>query len=68
MTAKRETPKDYHAKPVLAARVRPDTKAWVHDEAGRRDQGVGDFLDDLADAERERAANAESDANEGEQP
>ena len=46
--------KDYHKKPVLAVRVRADNKSWVQDEAERRGQGVGDFLDTLVDAERDR--------------
>ena len=50
---------DYHKKPVLAARVRADNKSWAQDEAERRGQGVGDFLDTLLDAERDRAAAAE---------
>ena len=50
---------DYHTRPVLSIRVRADNKDWVQDEAKRRGQGVGDFLDTLLDAERDRAAAAE---------
>lgn len=53
-----QTVPDYHTKPVLAARVRADNKSWAQDEAKRRGQGVGDFLDTLLDAERDRTSNA----------
>ena len=45
---------DYHTKPVLAARVDASLKAWVRDEAKRRGQAVGDFLEEVLTAERDR--------------
>jgi len=47
---------DYHTRPVLAARVRPDSKTWARAEAERRGMGVGEFLDALIDAERDRGS------------
>ena len=45
---------DYHTKPVLAGRVGADIKAWAQDEAKRREQPFGDFLENLLVAERDR--------------
>ena len=45
---------DYHTKPVLAARVSAEIKTWARDEAERREQGLGDFLEDVLAAERDR--------------
>jgi hypothetical protein len=48
---------DYHSKPVFAIRVAADLRDWAKDEAKRRGQGVGDFLEDVLSAERDRVVN-----------
>jgi hypothetical protein len=47
---------DYHTKPVLSGRVDADVKAWVYEEAPRRGLGVGDFLNWVLAAERDRSS------------
>ena len=47
---------DYHSKPNANVRVDAGNLAWARDEAKRRGQRFGDFMDDLIAAERERVA------------
>lgn len=48
---------DYHAKPLIGARVPRESLDWARGEAERRGQPFGDFMDGLIVAERERVAN-----------
>lgn len=52
--------KDYHAKPVLAVRVSADVQDWARQEAKRRDEGIGEFVEAALSEYRDRHGKEET--------